>query len=51
MLEAFWLNMAAWWETVTSEFAFMLALPLAVAVVACVGECVRHCRSGRSAEP
>lgn len=31
MVENFWVDSVAWWHTVAPEFAFLLALPFAVA--------------------
>lgn len=45
MLDAAIASWSAWWETVTPSFAFLLALPFAVAVVALMGDAARrHCR-------
>lgn len=33
MLQDLWLDMAAWWDSVPPEFAFLLALPFAVAAI------------------
>jgi hypothetical protein len=44
MLAAFWADCAAWWAGVPREFAFLLALPFAVAAAAFVAEWVRHHR-------
>ena len=42
-----WMNgFSAWWQTVTPEFAFLLALPFAVAAAGFVGDRVRR-RHGR----
>jgi hypothetical protein len=34
-------DFAAWWATVSPEFAFLLALPFAVAAVAFAANCIR----------
>ena len=34
MLETWWQEWAAWWSTVPPEFAFLLALPFAIAALA-----------------
>jgi len=47
MLETIWDEAAAWWHTVSPEFAFLLALPFVVAAAGCAAECVRRKR-GRS---
>jgi len=51
MLKDFWTDMATWWETVTPEFTFLLALPFAVALAALAGACVRRHRVGGSLKP
>jgi hypothetical protein len=33
---------AAWWETVSPEFAFLLALPFVIAAASVIGECCRR---------
>ena len=49
MLENFWIDWAAWWTTVTPEFAFLLGLPFAVAAIGLLGEVVRsHRRRSRT---
>jgi hypothetical protein len=44
MLKNFSADWMAWWETVTPEFAFLLALPFAVAAVGLAADCVRRRR-------
>ena len=46
MLATFWIDWTAWWDTVPPEFAFLLALPFAVAAVGLAADCVRG-RRGR----
>jgi len=41
MLDALWTDVATWWNTVTPEFAFLLALPFMVAAAGLLGACVR----------
>lgn len=36
----------AWWETVSPEFAFLLALPFVIAAASAIGECCRRKRGG-----
>lgn len=43
MLASFLSDWSAWWQTVTPEFAFLLALPFAVAAAGLLAEFVR-CR-------
>lgn len=45
MFENFWVGWAAWWHTVTPEFAFLLALPFVVAAAGYAAQCLRHQRS------
>lgn len=45
MLENFWFDWVAWWRTVTPEFAFLLALPFAVAAVGHAVDCIRRRRN------
>jgi len=40
-------DLAAWWSTVSPEFAFLLALPFAVAVLGIAADCIRRHRRGR----
>lgn len=47
MLETLWLDTLAWWATVPPAFAFLLALPLGVAALGLVADCVRR-RCGRA---
>ena len=44
MLKDFWLDLIAWWATVTPEFAFLLALPFGVAAIGLAGEAWRRRR-------
>ena len=44
MLETLRVDFAAWWSTVTPDFAFLLALPFLVAGAAALGELVRRRR-------
>ena len=47
MLKNLWVDWAAWWETVTPEFAFLLALPFVVAAVGLASDWVRQHRNAR----
>ena len=47
MLEALWLDTLAWWPAVPPAFAFLQALPFAVAALGLVADCVRR-RCGRA---
>ncbi|MBU6483595.1 MAG: hypothetical protein KGR23_02220 [Betaproteobacteria bacterium] len=42
MIRDWWQDWLAWWETVSPEFAFLLALPFAIAVASAIGECCRR---------
>lgn len=45
MLNAALASWSAWWDTVTPSFAFLLALPFAVAAASLLGDAVRRrCR-------
>jgi hypothetical protein len=45
MLDAALASWSAWWDTVTPSFAFLLALPFAVAAAGLLGDAVRRrCR-------
>jgi hypothetical protein len=43
-------ELAAWWRTVTPEFAFLLALPFAVALAGWLSESLGRRRLDRSDE-
>lgn len=47
MLAGFLLECAAWWRTVPPAFAFLLALPFAVAAVGLLGELLGNGRARR----
>jgi hypothetical protein len=38
MLASFYVDWSAWWQTVTPEFAFLLALPFIVAAAGWIAE-------------
>jgi hypothetical protein len=40
-------DLAAWWSTVSPEFAFLLALPFMVAALGIAADCIRRHRRGR----
>lgn len=42
MLESAWSDWTSWWATVPPEFAFLLALPFAVAALGLVAGCARR---------
>lgn len=44
MLDAALVSWSAWWDTVTPSFAFLLALPFAVAAAGLLGDAVRRRR-------
>jgi len=44
MLEAAWCEWTAWWAEVTPAFAFLMAVPVLVAVVALAGDWARATR-------
>ncbi|MBL8346906.1 MAG: hypothetical protein JNN03_15810 [Rubrivivax sp.] len=46
MLNDLWLDMAAWWATVPPEFAFLFALPFAVAAAGLGADRLRRHRPG-----
>lgn len=47
MLDAALASWSAWWDTVTPGFAFLLALPFAVAAMGLLGDAVRRRRDRR----
>ncbi|MGE5089487.1 MAG: hypothetical protein ACM3QY_10210 [Candidatus Levyibacteriota bacterium] len=42
MLRDLWQEWLAWWETVSPEFAFLLALPFVVAAASAIAERCRR---------
>ena len=44
MLRNFWIDLSAWWAGVSPEFAFLLALPFAVAAIGLAGDAWRRRR-------
>ncbi len=49
MIEDFWVGSVAWWHTVTPEFAFLLALPFAVAAAGLAATGLRRRRKAGAA--
>ncbi len=47
MLDTFLSGWQAWWDTVTPEFAFLLALPFGVAGLGLMAHAIRHRRGRR----
>jgi hypothetical protein len=44
MFETWWTDWSTWWEAMTPQFAFLLALPFAVVALAFLGDFVRERR-------